>query len=460
MNSILPVIILVIGVFLSVYDPSLFVVLYGITASTKDALGVSSFMEMGFHNFQFFMNTILIFSFIFIFIHYNFKVKATKYTISQILLCVCIILCIFTCVIIRSFDEDIVFIGVLFSEIADYSPIFIAILLLRYDKEKLLKLLMFFTGFQTILALAVIYLPQVNYHGLDVIKGINYLSMQNAIQFDVSSANIFTLFSSLTNKYSFNQISIFHNSNDTGFYGATTAFLFFCVTCKSKKVFSKILLLVISFLGLLLWANSGMRGPIFGIILSIIIYYLIVEQKAGKKSIALALFLVIIAYIVINPEMILKYFNNSNIQVSFESRNIRRINGLSYIKDNLLFGSLGQPAVLTLASSDVHELPLYMAALFGLPVGIMYCFTVYIKPIKQMITQGKLYKSLISIGLYFILISVSLTNSFTDQVLFWFMLAVAIPHSADECTIESLIEKSNTEMKHCRGKYENRICGR
>lgn len=432
MISLIAIAILVFAMYFAIKKPVNLVILYTLTAA-KDAYGILNLIESRFSPFSFFMQMILFFAAVrLLYLHFTKKqgdipADHTNLQIIAFLLMVAIVL---IALLIRGFDEEFFFAGNFFYSAVAYTPLIFIILLLSADSKELFKALKFIAATQTIIALLVIYFSENNAF-LQSISSVNFLSTSKLESVNIGKASFGNLFRVIFDKYSLNQYAHFHNSNVTGFFGATTLFSFIydAVTQKnlSKRLFSGLL----AFCGLLLWANSGMRGPMIGILLGFMVYYCFFTKKSWQRIIV-GFFSVVIflAFLTTEQEQM---FAMTGIDVSVATRALRRENAWSFILENPLLGSLGLPAPLTMSNADVHELPLYLAALYGMFAGILYLFIPYIFTSIRMI-KHKNEMTFLNWGSFMIVICVSLTNSFTAPTLFWLLLATAVTYDMKEKT--------------------------
>ena len=440
-NKILAIAFILIGFYCAFKKPIWFVFLFGLTASGKDAYGVLHFLSLGIHNYAFYMNVLLIITVMIAIINNGRVLYLNRYRDKQLLILLIVMAVLFVEVILRSFNIKIFIPGVYASYVADYAPIVLLLLLLYRDTDEIVKLLYIFVGIQAVLAFCTIYLPEIGISVFEKIRSVNYMTGSEYTHlYDVSTASFNSIFATFTNKYIFNQFAIFHNSNDTGFYGAVTFFLYLYATIKNNKVIHKLFCLLMSIMGIMLWANSGMKGPVVGIIVGTILFFVIFNENAGRVQKAIGVFaLIIVALIgVISSEAIFaSLFGNESILTSITSRNTRRAMGIKYVMSHPIFGALGEASTLTLSGADVHELPFYLAALFGIPVSVLYCISIYYLPIKEMIKKKK--PTYYQCVLFCILLFVSITNVFTDNVLFWFILASIVGTEVNEVEEKQII---------------------
>ncbi|BFL47586.1 O-antigen ligase family protein [Lactonifactor longoviformis] len=408
---------------LSVNHPYEFLILWGMVASSYDANGFVKYMDSYFGLYSLLMNLVMLFALVFSIWRYNRQnVRLVKkYFLPGIILTFWIILCFG----VVSINSGIGFQNVLYT-ICDYSPTVMMIWMLNRDYyikkgKRPINYILFFVCAQIILATLIVYLPEMGIHILDKFSGANYVADGS-----IYNKNLFHLQDivlALKNKYLFNGLGQFHNANDMGFYGVVGAVCAVGILLKrgvGKKIFA-VLLFVIS---VLLWGNSGMRGPVIGVAIGLIVYALYLK----KRSMLVMVFGgVIIFLLLLNSELgneIMTYFVPESGNISYVSRGILRLNGLRYIAQNPLIGAGGMLGTLTVNHIDPHELPLRMACLFGIPGALLTCYLLYALPVMEFLKTKN--KEIIAIVAYSIVVMVSLTNNYTDICLFWFLYAEAI----------------------------------
>ena len=120
------------------------------------------------------------------------------------------------------------------------------------------------------------------------------------------------------------------------------------------------------------------------------------------------------------------FSRTSTLGNSILTRVQKREAGYKFILENPIWGSGASFDGLLSRKIDPHELPLRFAVLFGIPAGFMSLVLYYLVPISSFVNKVK--NSLAGkyqCVLLMICIAVSLTNNYTDVVLFFFTLYVA-----------------------------------
>ena len=179
-----------------------------------------------------------------------------------------------------------------------------------------------------------------------------------------------------------------------------------------------------------LWFNSGMKGPIFGLIAGIMLMWYVKRNTTLKTIVKLGI-AIVAALLVVEGDAIWQVlmdalFNLNTFSQSFQSRAINRINGLNYIAENPLWGSGGTYSGLLEKHIDPHELPLRMSMLFGIAGGILTLFGVYVLPVKSFIQKTKSKNvTFFACAALMMIIAVSLTDNYTNIVLFYFLLFIS-----------------------------------
>lgn len=405
-------ILFVIGGGIIYYDPVAFLVYYGIFASSTDGYGVRNYLIGSFKPYAAMMSSLLIVALVWSLYRNKFlERKLVSITGISFLLCLWIIVATCSGVDNRSPLACL-------SWLEQMSPIYLIILILNKDRSNIRKWFEIYIAVQTILALGVIYLPEYGINLLQNISSIHYVNDINR-EFNNQVATIGSALKIFSNKYIFNQLAQFHNANDTGFFGAVSAYVFLYKYLVKDR---KICWLLISAAGGVLWFNSGMKGPILGIAAGVIVSLYLRQTQRVKIASA---FLGIAVFISAGPflDTIFEGGFATWIQSSLVSRALRRQNGLLFIKEHLLFGSGASYNGLLEGYIDPHELPLRMAVLFGVPALIISVILFYIIPIYQIVFGEK--RSSFSWVLYFIVVFVSITNNYTNIVLYFFVFYMA-----------------------------------
>lgn len=117
--------------------------------------------------------------------------------------------------------------------------------------------------------LIIVYLPEIGIHMFDKFSGANYIA--DGFVYNNNIFHIQDMLSALKNKYLFNGLGQFHNGNDMGFYGVAGAMCAFGIMLR-RGFGNKVVALFIFLISVLLWGNSGMRGPVIGVAIGLIIY--------------------------------------------------------------------------------------------------------------------------------------------------------------------------------------------
>lgn len=222
----------------------------------------------------------------------------------------------------------------------------------------------------------------------------------------------------------------FHNPNSLGVY--STVFLVVAISFflqrkpRINKYLSAVFFLVVGLIG---WFNSLTRGPIFIVMLILMVYFLGVLVKPLSKK-RIILFYAICYFALLNFNTLSKltdylFVDSTNISVT------SRISGFEYafnaISDNPMFG------VETSEKDPIpHILPLKIATNYGLPAAILITVPflhLIITTIKGFIgdfmkekPENALYPSMIA-G---VIIGAYLTNGIVVYVLFWILLLEAL----------------------------------
>lgn len=427
MIGVVSLLVIAIGGCLAISNPAIFVLYYGLTASSTDAYGIASFLSSEFSQYSFAMQFLLILALLVSIYNSRFMKKKLFLTVvGYFLMCLWMAVVIFQ----KSFSTEMFYIGTLNVWLEQMSPIYLIILLLNRKKTDIKRLFELYVVIHVLLAFFVIYLPLVGINIMNVIKSSNYLN-DNTSLYDAGIAGFSNFTQLFSNKYAFNQLAYFHNSNDTGFFGGVGVVVgmsdFLNAGNKRNRFFGGLLFLF----AVSLWFNSGMKGPIVGIAAGLVLSWYITRKDTLSSFLKFLILLLLIVVALFGSDliniMLEGIFNRtSTLGNSILTRVQKREAGYKFILENPLWGSGASFEGLLSRKIDPHELPLRFAVLFGIPAGIMSLILYYIVPIYSFINKVKngivgRYQCV----LLMICVAVSLTNNYTDVVLFFFTLFVA-----------------------------------
>ena len=174
-----------------------------------------------------------------------------------------------------------------------------------------------------------------------------------------------------------------------------------------------------------------MKGPIVGIAAGLVLFWYINKKDTLSFFFKIWILLFLILMALYGSDLINVIFENtfsrtSTLGNSILTRVQKREAGYKFILENPIWGSGASFDGLLSRKIDPHELPLRFAVLFGIPAGFMSLVLYYLVPISSFVNKVK--NSLVGkhqCVLLMICIAVSLTNNYTDVVLFFFTLYVA-----------------------------------
>lgn len=222
----------------------------------------------------------------------------------------------------------------------------------------------------------------------------------------------------------------FHNPNSLGVY--STVFLVVAINFflqrkpRIDKFLSAVFFLAVGLIG---WFNSLTRGPIFIVMLVLMVYFLGVLFKPLSKK-RIILFFVLCYFAILNFNTLSRladymFVDSTNISIT------SRISGFDYafnaISNNPVFG------VETDEDDPIpHILPLKIATNYGLPAAILITIPflhlivttirVFISDFIKEKPENALYPSMIA-G---VIVGAYLTNGIVVYVLFWVLLSEAL----------------------------------
>lgn len=420
--SVLIVLVWLLALYLAIRKPWLFILIYGLIGCRYDAFGIGSFISLYQSSHFLVFEILLILSAIISVLKYNRRKYKTIITAS-VIFCVGIL---FSTILYGYFGIfNLSFIQIILQcmyNLVNYGPVVLIVLLANIDKYNIKKLLFRYVFIQIIIALLVVYLPTWGIDVLNVISGANYIPEGYVYGKNVSNlSNFFEIFK---NKYAFNGIGQFHNGNDLGFFSGVGIALYLnnLIYNKNKKRLIDLLLILLFFL---LWTNSGMRAPLMGIVLAVLLYVMM-QKNIAKKTINIIIGFYVLGLLLMVPTVqdIVSYFILNKENISYISRIELLSNGIEFLKVNWVIGVGGLLGYLTPLGIDPHVLPIRISVLFGIGTGIVSFWLVFVCPLKYYYKNKHI--SFYSIALLLIVWLVALTNNYTCIVLFWMVYSNAI----------------------------------
>lgn len=423
--TIFSLILIVIAVGLAFCKPMQFTFFWVVFGCSYDSCGIVRFLEQYFGYYGFLMNTILLFaciSSIFRFCQRNHSVSEKRFLITASLF----ILGIFISQLVVYTLNGISMLNLVYG-FTDYGPPIFIIWLTNFrqynknydSREAITKTV----SIQILIACLIVYLPMAGIHTLDGICGDNFIADGYVYNRNVCQ-NLLDIPKMFVNKYLFNGLGQFHNGNDMGFYGAWGLFLAVYMIMKDRRLHRILWAVALAYCSLLLWGNSGMRGPIVGLGCGAIVAFLCAKKRSKW---IVGIFGILAGGLVMISEVgssLLSYLIPSFSNISFSSRTELRNNGFSYIAENWLIGAGGLLSSLTSQRIDPHELPLRISCMFGVFTGIMCTLLIYVQPIITFFKTR--FKDLFVICAWFVIFFISITNNYTDPGLFWILFSESI----------------------------------
>ena len=122
---------------------------------------------------------------------------------------------------------------------------------------------------------------------------------------------------------------------------------------------------------------------------------------------------------------IFSYFLGEGAGDSYASRKKLNDNTFEHLGEFFLFGTGGDLDSMFNRGIDPHELPLRILCLYGIVPAILVTILTIVKPINNYIKYRNNI-SIYSITLFCIVLFVSLTNNFSEGVLFWLALCESL----------------------------------
>lgn len=414
----------VVELWLCYKKPILVAVLWGALASGSDAAGPAGFIAQILPQYALVQNLILILAVCFVvarssrrsFMSFRVGLAFAFLLIGWMVLSISV----------NYAEEGVNFIVNASFPLVDFGPLLLIIWLLDDSPcETKMKLLFGFVYFQVILAFLIVYLPTLNVTVLGAFSATHYISDGGLYGEPIRTMADAAI--ALVDKYAFTVCAQFHNANDLGFYAIASIYLSAFIIPKIRSILLKIGLTAFCLVALLLWLNSGIRGPMIALLVIIVIALAIRKNKSRYfiLSVVALILLVIVGFG--GADRFLDYILVDSSNVSVVIRGQQRQLGTSFIVQHPFFGNGGMVDELVNSNANPHELPLRMAALFGIPAGL-FISAILFAPMSRMASAVKNRSriALFGCGLILIVYSVAFTNNYTCIALFWFMFAQGV----------------------------------
>lgn len=408
---------------LLVFSPFVFLLLYGVIASERDALGIAEFINI-FSQHKLVFRTLFILSFIYCVVLYIPKFKNINKNRLAIVSLSALLCSLLILVVSLMKDYDIIqsFSLLVYSGL----PCFF-IWILTYNKKQYRSFFLIFVVVQGVISFSVLVFPELSF-----INGFNYQKMAHLYSSETIN---FGLPSAGEAKGDFARYGHFHNPNALGFYSCVLMMVSIYLFLVARSKILSVLYILLFFIGLICWFNSLTRGPFIALSLYLLFVVIYSLKKNGSiyysKSAVLTLFIflqIMLIFILINFDILLYFFpDKENASVSY--RLIGYINGIDAFISNPLLGVGGE--WVWLPGYNPHFLPITWLAEFGILFAIIGTFFVYFLPLvkifnlKSDLLKWKSFRHdyYFAIGLYLTVLLIASTNNITATVLFWVCLA-------------------------------------
>lgn len=411
----------VIELWLCYKKPILVAVLWGTLASGSDAAGLSGFLAQTLPQYALVQNLILILAVCFV-VARSSRRSFTSFRVGLAFAFLLIGWMVLS-ISVNYAEKGINFIANASFPLVDFGPLLLIIWLLDDSpRETKMKLLFGFVYFQAILAFLIVYLPTLNVTVLGAFSATHYISDGGLYGEPIRTMADATI--ALANKYAFTVCGQFHNANDLGFYAIASIYMSAFIFPRIRSVLLKIGLTAFCLVALLLWLNSGIRGPMIALLFIIVFALAIRKNKSRYFVLSLVALILLVIVGFGGADRFLDYILVDSSNVSVVIREQQRQLGADFIAQHPLFGNGGMVDDLVNSNANPHELPLRMAALFGIPAGL-FISVILFAPIPRMVSAVKNRSKigLFGCGLILIVYSVAFTNNYTCIALFWFMFA-------------------------------------
>lgn len=415
--------IIAVGIYLSFKKPYYYLVWYGLLGSDMGARGISGFFELFFPSYTLIMRILLVIAtFVsFTYILNKSKINNKAWIVLSCWLMMTMLLMLF--VDITNLTPSS-FISRATLAIAPFGPGIFIVWLAYADEIDHKTLLFTYSCCQCLIAILIIYGVFLGFPYFNVINaglyndGYFYLDESNSM---VAMPSNFHLAFAGKNEH-FIRCGQFHNSNGLGFAAGMLITLLISRFLEDKKTLHRIIYVVLMLVAFLLWCNTGTRGPLVGLFVAVILYCWLNKNSTLSKlviPIGLIGFLVVL---VSGGGDLIDYFIGSGASDSWESRKALNANTYQNISEFFLFGTAGNLDSLHARDIDPHILSLRFMCMYGIIPATLITILTILKPLRQIYIYRK-YVNFYSLGLYFTLLLVSLTNNFSENTLFWICFA-------------------------------------
>lgn len=421
--TIFILIIIAIGFYLSLVKPHYYVVWYGLLGTEMGARGICGLFELYFPGYALVMRFLLVIATFVALIHY--KNKNSKANRSWFVLSGWLMLTMISMLFIDAVNlTPLSLISRVTLAIAPFGPGVFIIWLAYADDIDHKRLLLIYSFCQCFIAMLVIYGSYLGFPYLNVINaglynnGYFYLDESNSM---VAMPSNFYLAFAGKNDY-FIRCGQFHNSNGLGFAAGMLMTLLLSRILEDKRKIHRIVYICVMFATFLLWCNTGTRGPLVGLFVAIILYCCLNKSSSLSKVVLPIGFFVIVIIIFNGGADFINYFIGSGASESWESRRTLNENTYANLSEFIFFGTAGDLDSLHARNIDPHILPLRVMCMYGIIPAILITIITIVKPLMQVFIYKRCI-SFYSLGLFFTLLFVSLTNNFAENTLFWVCLA-------------------------------------
>lgn len=420
--------IILLSLLLAIFRPYYFVVIYGLIGTDMGSKGITGFIETIYPNYTLIMRVLFVISTIIATVNFY----SSKHPIQEkkwINLCwlYIIVMIIMLSMFISGFTF-LSYISRVTLTISTFGPGVFIIWMSYANKFNHKKLFIVYSVSQCLIAFLIIYGSYFGFSWFQIFNaglynaGYFYLDEHNEM---IALPTNFHLTFMGKNSY-FMRCGQFHNANGLGFASGVLIFLLSYLFYTEHKKFIKLFCLFGALLAFLLWCNTGTRGPIVGIVMAIILYVLFQKKKRAQIAPMMIIGVVFVVFFaVFSDSNILSYFFGGGADDSYASRKELNDNTFEHIDEFFLLGTGGDLDSMFNRGIDPHELPLRILCLYGIFPAILVTILTIIYPIKNAIIH-KMYISMYSITLFCIVLLVSLTNNFSEGVLFWIVLCESI----------------------------------
>jgi len=300
-----------------------------------------------------------------------------------------------------------------------FSPLPAFVIWLTYGRQPIFrKLLIGYVCVQILLACLVIQFPT-----FDFLNAANYVALSDSD--GATPLNSQAIDFANLDKLALGKYAQFHNPNALGFYAAIALAFGIGGLLATRTTGGFVLSLSLSVAGVFCWFHSYTRGPLIGIAVGVLLFiiYTLFRKKAKISSYFFAISGLILGIGFGGYLGIFSYLIPDASNVSVSARVVGYLNGINiFLEHPLLGGPTGWGNNIVYP----HLLPLAYAAEYGLFVGLLNFFWLFILMPYAIWVKGRGFSTpggATRVFLYLSIAGIALTNNVAAAEIFGICLA-------------------------------------